>query len=225
MSFTIIEGKFKPSAGNPDGDSVRFAPNNPALLSTLTRRGRAPRINPANGTTQLRYESIDALESSAINPHASDMTKANLALLGYSTSVSEPPGYILSNQCDTHGRPICFIFTGAPPEPDGEIIRLDTTVLKSSVNYQLIKAGQSYPLFYDTLYKDLREEIAKATVVARTAGLGVWPHDATSTGVDWAGAASLKTMPPIFPKLWRRLQKYTQDPIYRADSDTRANAH
>jgi hypothetical protein len=113
------------------------------------------------------------------------------------------------------------VFTGTPTEADGTTdVHLDTTRVKLSVNYQLVKAGQAYPLFYDTLYKDLREEFTAATVAARAANLGVWPHDATKASATWAGAASLKTMPPIFPKLWRRLQKYTQDRAFRDVSDT-----
>ncbi len=61
MPFTLIQGTFKPDPGRPDGDTVRFAPNNPMLLYVLERRGRLPRINQNNGTISLRYEGIDAI--------------------------------------------------------------------------------------------------------------------------------------------------------------------
>ena len=36
----------------------------------------------------------------------------------------------------------------------------------------------------------------------------------------WTGAASLPNLDPIFPKLWRRLEKYTQNRDFRDESDT-----
>jgi hypothetical protein len=39
---------------------------------------------------------------------------------------------------------------------------------------------------------------------------GIWAADATTTGVPFDGAASLGTMPPIWPKLWRRLEAHAR---------------
>ena len=85
-----------------------------------------------------------------------------------------------------------------------------------------LKAGVVYPLFYDTLYHDLRGAIADASVAARNGNIGFWPDDATTTGVTWEGAASLAGLPPVFPKLWRRLEKYTQNRDFKHESDTLA---
>jgi hypothetical protein len=38
--------------------------------------------------------------------------------------------------------------------------------------------------------------------------------------VTWSGAASLPELDPIFPKLWRRLERYTQQRDFRDESDT-----
>ena len=38
----------------------------------------------------------------------------------------------------------------------------------------------------------------------------MWPKDRTKEGVTWKGASSLSKFPPIFPKLWRRLENYTR---------------
>ncbi len=35
MPFTLIKGRFKPQAGIPDGDSVRFLANNSTLWAKL----------------------------------------------------------------------------------------------------------------------------------------------------------------------------------------------
>ena len=62
MPFTLIKGTFRPAAGTPDGDSVRFAPDDPALMRSIPR----VRMPPNATTVQLRYEGIDALEKHAI---------------------------------------------------------------------------------------------------------------------------------------------------------------
>lgn len=62
--------------------------------------------------------------------------------------------------------------------------------------------------------------LAAAAREAREHGRGFWPHDKTHEGIAWAGAPSLPEINPIFPKLWRRLEKYTQDRDFRDESDT-----
>lgn len=220
MPFTLLKGIFKPEAGIPDGDSVRFAPNNPSPLFSLPRRGRTPRVNENNGTVQLRFEGIDSMEKDAKEPFASNATNKNLELIGLTSPTDEAEGYILANQIGPNGRPICFVFKGTTSEQDGASIFLDVDRIKESVNYQLIEAGAAYPLFYDTLFADLRLELATATRNARSAGQGFWPDDKTKIGVTWSGAGSLPNLDPIFPKLWRRLEKYTQNRDFRDESAT-----
>jgi hypothetical protein len=43
---------------------------------------------------------------------------------------------------------------------------------------------------------------------AKQQGRGYWPTDATRTGVTIGTEAELKTIRPIWPKLWRRLEEY-----------------
>ena len=74
MPFTLIKGEFVPEAGRPDGDSIRFRPDDPTPLFMLKRRGRAPKVNANNGTIQLRFEGIDTMESKAAKPFSSDAT-------------------------------------------------------------------------------------------------------------------------------------------------------
>lgn len=222
MPFTLIQGTFKPDTGRPDGDTVRFAPDISLLVFILNRRGRPPRINSNNGTISLRYEGIDAMEKGARTPESSEATKKNLDLLGVTDTVRETRGYILSNQLGPNGRPISFIFTGEPEneEADGDNIFLNIERMRTSLNYKLITNGNAYPLFYDTLFYDLRQEITAAVQIAREGKQGIWQDDATTEGVTWRGASSLDNLPPLFPKLWRRLQGYTQDRDFQADSTT-----
>ena len=212
MPFTTITGTFIPSAGRPDGDSIRFRPDNPDPIFRLRRRGRGPKINRQNQTIQLRFEGIDTMESSAAEPFSSDATASNLDLCGVPDG-SDGRGYILSNQLGPNGRPISFVFQGEPPDgqADGSDVFLDAEQMESSVNFQQIRRGHAYPLFYDTLFADLRMALTDAVLTARQAGLGIWASDGTNTGVRFAGRSSLGTMPPVFPKLWRRLDKYSRD--------------
>jgi hypothetical protein len=113
MPFTIINGHYAPALGHPDGDSVRFIPDNPDPLFKLARQGLGPKINPDNGSIQLRYEAIDAMEKNAAPPWQMRARERNLAILGTSLGGSPAPGHILSRQLDSHGRPICFAFAGA----------------------------------------------------------------------------------------------------------------
>ncbi len=222
MPFTLIQGTFQPDTGRPDGDTVRFAPDDSMLVFILNRRGRSPKINENNGTISLRYEGIDAMETRARMPESSDATAKNLDLLGITETVRETRGYALSNQLDPNGRPICFIFTGDSEagENNGDNIFLTPERIKTSINYQLIENGNVYPLYYDTLFFDLRQQLTDAVLAARNAKKGIWQNDVTTEGATWDGANSLNNIPPLFPKLWRRLQGYAQDRDYRDDSET-----
>jgi len=211
MPFTLIKGEFVPEAGRPDGDSVRFRPDDPTPLFMLKRRGKAPKINERNGTIQLRFEGIDTMESKAAQPFSSDATKSNLELCGVADGTGTARGYILSNQIGPNGRPIAFVYQGEPSESDDASVFLDSERMKESINCQQIERGHAFPLFYDTLFADLRKTLAEQVSVVRTAAQNVWASDVTNIGAPYSGPSSLATMPPIFPKLWRRLDKYSRD--------------
>lgn len=210
MPFTLIKGTFIPAAGIPDGDTVRFQVNNPVLLDRLTVTGLPLDLNQKNNTVSLRYEGIDAPERGAREPFACDATARNINLLGLNNVYDAGPGYILARQLGPWGRPISFVFAGETEEADGSSVYLETDRMRESVNFQLIKAGVVYPLFYDTLFVDLRTTLAEATVAAREEDLGLWPRDRTREGVTFSTAGSLPLISPIFPKIWRRLKKYTE---------------
>jgi len=67
MPFFLIKGHYRPKAGIPDGDSVRFLANNLALWGKLD--GYSVRLGTSaktKDTVQLRLEGIDAIEKAAI---------------------------------------------------------------------------------------------------------------------------------------------------------------
>lgn len=63
MPFIVIKGRFKPTVGIPDGDTVRFKADNLALWKKLqgvpVRLGKSEH---SKNTVQLRFEGIDAIE-------------------------------------------------------------------------------------------------------------------------------------------------------------------
>lgn len=211
MPFTLTAGEFAPEAGRPDGDSMRFRPDDPTPLFLLPRRGRPPKVNSQNGTIQLRFEGIDTMESRAADPFSSDATTSNLGLCGVPSGTGTARGHILSTQIGPNGRPISFVFAGDAPQADGESVFLNVDRMKDSVNFQQLSRGHAYPLFYDTLFFDLRMAMADQAASARGNGDSVWSADVTNTGATYTGRDSLETMPPIFPKLWRRLDSYSRD--------------
>lgn len=212
MPFLVITGEFVPGAGNPDGDSIRFKPDTPDLLYRLRRRGRPHKLSAATQTVQLRFEGIDTMEKAANPQFSASATGHNLALCGVPGGSGTARGYICSNQLGPNGRPIAFVYAGdAPPKPNGEEVFLDASHMASSVNGQQLEAGHAYPLFYDTLFYDLRNALVDLMKAAQSGNKGVWAADASQSGARYSGRDSLKTMPPLFPKLWRRLDTYARD--------------
>ena len=206
MSFLLIKGVFNPKNGIPDGDSVRFLASDDTLFDRLEGRVEIK----SGGEVQLRYEGVDALEKAAKLPFSSDATERNIVLLG--GNVNGLPGFILSKQADTNGRPVCFAFTGNPNDTDGTDTFLSEDLLKKSINYQLLEEGLVYPMFYETLYKELRDVMTKATVAARLGNKGIWPSDVSNKDFTVNPPVNLKELPPIFPKLWRRLEAFYNRP-------------
>ncbi len=133
-----------------------------------------------------------------------------LGLIGFDPAAApEPVGYVLARMTDDQsGRPIAFVFAGPTAQPDGADVFLDAALLRGSVNWRQAHAGYAYPLSYNTLFADLRTEIDAAVAAAQANDRGYWPHDRTTAGVTVRARADLATIPPIWPKLWRRLDTY-----------------
>lgn len=222
-----------PTGFEPDGDSMQFLPNNVKLLDGLTQLMTPYRLT-AIGSVQLRFEGIDALElhftaagigGSTHQPRpladqARDelVTEARMDPVAYAPPRNirvKPPaprdgaaGYILARSLDVHGRPIAFAFAGATSKRDGGSVRLTASGLRRSLNHKLLEEGQAYPLFYDTLFFDLRDELATTAAAARKAKRGVWKQDLTQKGTPGSSVAQLEAKAVVFPKLFRRIAEY-----------------
>lgn len=236
MSYTLLHGSFVirypdlPRAGpEPDGDTIKFLPDTPALVEALPRRsGTPPDIN-ARGIS-VRLEAIDALETHFAETHQ-ELAGANAARdellrrLGFTNVVffDDLPnkvqsadqdairGHVLSNGIDANGRLIAFVYPGDHPGPDGMTVFVDEPLVDESLNAQLLAAGHAYPAFYATLPVDLRKYLATVSEAARAAQApaGLWPRstadpDGPATITDLDRLAELV----LWPKLFRRLVPY-----------------
>jgi len=214
MPFTLIKGNFKPNAGIPDGDSVRFRAENLNLWTKL--EGRPPDLGSGpetKDTVQLRFEGIDAIEKGATKPLSTEARNEMFDLIGFDeNSNPEPTGYVLARMTDDKsGRPIAFVFAGATNLQDGSDLFLNGAMLRNSVNFKQVEAGFAYPLYYNTLFASLRQEFNQAVAKAKADNAGYWPFDRTQSGVTVNTRADLATIPPIWPKLWRRLEEFLRD--------------
>jgi endonuclease YncB( thermonuclease family) len=227
MPQTMMKGTFRVVGASPDGDSVRFYPDDPDAFTTA---GLRVRVN-SRGGAQLRLDAIDALETHYRPPAAhqqwhqphnlgAQSSEALLSHLGFTkvdrdadgtvtdSTPAEAPGYILTRFADKYGRAVSFAFPGSRRASRDNQVWLDVTGLKKSANYQLLETGLVYPTFYSKLYPDLRDAMAQAAVAARDAGKGVWADDATLAGFSLRSRDQLQNEAVILPKLFRRLAEY-----------------
>ena len=229
MLYTLIRGRFAPALGLADGDSIRFIPDDRALVEGLERIKEPADVNDGNGSINLRLQSVDAMERDArregASPNEADAATARLlGVLGVPEGRGEAPGAVLARTLDEHGRPLAFIYGGGAGDPfsgdaDGARLLLKADILQRSVNHLLVREGLCYPLYYEALPADLRTVLTWASCQAERSRLGVWAADASLSGARWRGPTGLKEMPPLFPKLWRRLRDYCNHRDFEADAE------
>ncbi|MFI6151784.1 thermonuclease family protein [Kitasatospora sp. NPDC051170] len=227
MSMLLIQGSFQVIGAQPDGDSIHFTPDNPNDWNLL--HGTNTVHHNGQGRTQLRLDAIDATEThygpnrdhqQLVPGHAA--ADELLAFLGFSgiqrdahetitaATPATAPGFILTRDADQFGRCIALVGAGQGPAASGTDVTVDVPLLQTTANHHLVKTGLAYPTFYRSLFPDLRNELTTVAVAARTAGLGLWPQDVTTTGVKITGLTSVTEDAVILPKLFRRLIDYFQ---------------
>jgi len=236
MSYTLLRGSFViryadlPHQGpEPDGDTIKFKPDTPALVESLPRiSGRPPKINGRG--ISVRFEAIDALETHFEETHqelagANDARDAMLADLGFTNVTFFPNapnqvesadqdslrGHVLSNGIDANGRMIGFVYAGDPAGPDGSTVFLDEAGVDGSVNARLLAEGRVYPAFYGSLPAALRTHLAASSRAAREAQppLGLWPRStADPNGAQAIADLTALEQLVIWPKLFRRVVSF-----------------
>jgi hypothetical protein len=233
--YTVIHGRYRihradnPRNGpQPDGDTIRFEPDNLQLLQSLPRfSGRAPDIRGQG--INVRYECIDTLETHFETTTHQDETLAfaardrNLALIGYtnvqffpdepnivaSVDVDPLPGFVIANGIESNGRLLGLVYVGAPPGDDGEPIFVDEPLLDKSINVKIVASGLAYVEPYDTMPIALIKHMRVILKQARAAGTGIFARESVSVGK----AATINSLDDaqeavMWPKLFRRLASY-----------------
>jgi len=245
MSYRLVQGEFaltyhaaRRVGSRPDGDSVWFRPDNPQRLKGVG--GRDADFN-GGGLAQLRFEGIDALElhyppSTGDHQHmqcvaARDFLLRNLGFTDVqyarsdgiqsyvqSSTPAAVRGYILTRGIDPYGRPVAFVFSGVPPEADGDDVFLTVARMNQSLNAQLAGAGQVYPAYYSALSNgqgglpvDLRMRLTALVTQARADDFQVWAVDSSRRNRRVQNQADLQAL-AIWPKLYRRLITYLKGP-------------
>ncbi|GAA2750150.1 thermonuclease family protein [Amnibacterium kyonggiense] len=225
-TYRVITGQAVLVGKQPDGDSVRFVPDDPSLLRALENGDRV-RIS-ADGSVQLRFDGIDAPElhyQGAAQPLGATARDQLLRRLGFDdvafaadgeTVASASPTMVrmtvLSRLVEVNGRPVSVVFAGADADEarlgEGPEVDLTPTLLERSVNHWEVSEGVAYPLLYTSTTGELRDTIRAAARGAREERRGVWSLDSTSSfsvadvsAVDEGGTL-------IWPKLFRRVVDY-----------------
>ncbi len=233
--YVYVAGEIVLVGKQPDGDSVRFRPDQPKLLLDIYR---SHLLRPSSdGTHQLRLEGIDAPETHFgvyAQPMGEEARQHFLSeILGFQSVVFGGPRVtsavpevmragILTASADIHGRPVCYLLTDANPFGGAPTGAIDAATLKQTANYRMVADGYAYPLLYTSAPPDQRAEIADAARQARADGLGVWSKDhsgrfplANLSSIGWrvGHAPDLGAEEPtlIFPKLFRRACSFLDD--------------
>ena len=237
MPFLLIKGSYRILGAAPDGDSIRFYPDDPENWNRLDALAKKHEVRPnPTGGVQLRLDGVDALETHYTASVKGARTRRQpakwgdaasaglLEFLGFDpntvkrsdderVSAAEPaevPGFIASKFVDTYGRAVTFAFRGETLERDGDTIFLESGLLAESANTHLLAEGLAYPTFYAGLFHDLRDVLSGAVTVARGAERGLWPVDRTESGFTVDGFASITDETVMLPKLFRRLVEHLE---------------
>jgi len=221
--YLVIKGKFVIFGKEPDGDSVRFIADNPNLYEHLHRNYR---IKPSRDeSVQLRFEGIDATElhyGGAAQPLGAEsrdrlldwMGFENIQYKGNRVQNSEPDavsGVILSQAADANGRPISYVLLeeDAKQLEDQDWARVNTVLLKKTLNFKLLTQGLAYYTVYTSTPSTHRKTLREAALAARKANRGVWAKDTTE---EFVLVDKNSIVAPdgqvILPKLFRRSIDY-----------------
>ena len=126
-----LRGELVVVGKSPDGDSIRFAPETPALLGSLTDGERAEPSE--DGTVQLRLDGIDTPETHYGNlaqPLGDAARDELLAWCGFTgvrwsgdqvvaATPERIPAAVLSRLVDVNGRPVVLLLVGDGLPADG----------------------------------------------------------------------------------------------------------
>lgn len=224
MNYTIVKGTYHVAGYSPDGDSVRFASQNPAAWDAFPWSSAT---NKKAAKKQLRLEGIDALETHYEESHqpravAVAALEILLSLLGiqdvvFNLSVTnitaakdKTPGFLAVMGLDKFDRPVSLVFWGETKLKDGDSVDFSKLPMNQCLNLQLLKLGLAYPTYYDSMPPELMDTFTKAVKTARKNKTGIWALDRTKN-FAFLNASTIVNDVVILPKLFRRLTTFLQN--------------
>jgi endonuclease YncB( thermonuclease family) len=225
--FLLIRGAFVIIGKSPDGDSVRFIPDDASLLKKLKNNYR---IKPSSdGSVQLRFEAIDTPEvhfGSDAQPLGVEARDALLKRMGFTnvrftgkseTVTSSTPerlrGAILSQAAESNGRPISYTLLEANvgSTADGSRLVLTEALLKKTLNHAMLENGMAYLTVYSSTPEAQRAYFKRVASTARARKLGVWKVDKSARFTLESKASVSPGGQLVLPKLFRRSITYLGD--------------
>ncbi|WP_331765963.1 thermonuclease family protein [Embleya sp. NBC_00896] len=229
MPMLLIEGVYRIVGTRPDGDTIRFVPNDPTEWDLVPGPNLVHR-NAAGGAS-LRLEGIDALETHyrpptggpelhQPAPFADEAGDELLTWIGFQPVQREPdgtvkaptvpaevPGFILTRGADRYGRCVAVAGRGAGPAASGTQVHVTAAMLKTTANHHMLATGLAFPTYYRSLFPELRNEFTQAVKAARQAGKALWSVDKTTSGAEVV-ASPVISEDVVLPKFFRRLAEY-----------------
>ncbi len=220
--FLVLKGAFVIIGKSPDGDSVRFKPDNQNLLFQLKNPSRI-KVS-ADGSVQLRFEAIDAPElhyGSLEQPLGAKSRDVLLQEMGFKNVVlenrmvrastpKEIRGLILSQAAEGNGRPISYAVVGqfVSAFEDGSRIEVTDAVLEKTLNSTMLKNGMAYYTVYSSTPPNQRDYLKSISAKARAAKRGVWALDRSAGFVLQKQSDIDVNGQLILPKFFRRASDY-----------------
>ncbi|MCD2189941.1 hypothetical protein [Actinomycetospora soli] len=222
MAFTWIRGRLVVVGYSPDGDSVRFVPDELATVRRL-ENGRRVRPSERDGSIQLRLDAIDAPEThyqDQAQPLADEARATLLEAVGFSdvrfdddgtVTASTPdsvPAAVCAALVEVNGRPVALLVTGhaATAHADGDEVD-PATVVDVSVNATQTSNGRAYLTLYSSTPEPVRRRFLELAADATGPG-SVWAAD-RSGGFTLTKQADVGPDGQlILPKLFRRATDY-----------------
>ena len=217
--YRVIKGKLIVRARqSPDGDSMRFIADDMSLFKGLPRYSEATEAGGI-ASYQLRFQAIDTPElhyGGAEQPHGLASRNGLLAWLGVNSDdwnwAVAPSGFeweqeaaILCDGFEGHGRPIAFVFRNLDAS-DGAEIKMTTTLLGTSYNFDAVKTGLAYlGLYSGGLSFEVQNALIASYREASSAKRGIWALDKTGRfTVNTLDDLSPENGQLIYPKIFRR---------------------
>jgi hypothetical protein len=125
-------------------------------------------------------------------------------------------GYIVSGDMEMNGRPVSWIFLGETDFADGDTISKDelARLAPTSANYELLRLGMVYPLFFSTIPAVIRQLLSEAVKegLSRAAQYptepNIWLIDYSLRGIELNTVNLLVESHSIYPYLFRKIIKH-----------------